>query len=90
MELSLTEKQDYTLGAEHISEITAVFTTANAKLRLYRMLDWLHPSQIIYCDTASVICMYDKTNPYISVQVMIAIDLNLSYLAMSGDAGKMK
>ena len=27
------------------------------------MLDWLHPSQLCYCDTDSVIFMYDETNP---------------------------
>ena len=27
------------------------------------MLDWLHPSQLIYCDTDSVIFVYDKNNP---------------------------
>jgi hypothetical protein len=26
------------------------------------MLDWLHPSQLIYCDTDSVIFAYDKNN----------------------------
>ena len=26
------------------------------------MLDWLHPSQICYCDTDSVIFVYDETN----------------------------
>ena len=26
------------------------------------MLNWLHPSQLIYCDTDSVIFLYDKTN----------------------------
>ena len=27
------------------------------------MLNWLHPSQIIYCDTDSVIFLYDAENP---------------------------
>ena len=27
------------------------------------MLDWLHPSQVCYCDTDSVIFLYDETNP---------------------------
>ena len=27
------------------------------------MLDWLHPHQPIYCDTDSIIFVYDKTNP---------------------------
>ena len=48
---------------DYISEITAVFTTANARVRLYKMLDWLDPSQVLYCDTDSVFMLYDKTNP---------------------------
>ena len=44
-------------------EITAVFTTANARVRLFKMLDWLDPSQVLYCDTDSVMMLYDKTNP---------------------------
>ena len=27
------------------------------------MLDWLHPSQVIYCDTDSVLFLYDCNNP---------------------------
>ena len=27
------------------------------------MLEWLHPSQICYCDTDSVMFIHDKTNP---------------------------
>ena len=27
------------------------------------MLDWLHTSQVCYCDTDSVIFIYDETNP---------------------------
>ena len=34
VELRFTEKQDYTVEAEYISEITAVFTFANARVRL--------------------------------------------------------
>ena len=56
--------------SDYISEITAAFTTANARVRLYKMLDWLDPSQLCYCDTDSVIFLYDETNdkhknPYI-------------------------
>ena len=42
--------------------MTAIFTTANARVRLYDMLSWLHPSQIIYADTDSCYFIYDKTN----------------------------
>jgi len=48
---------------DYMSGITAVFSTANARVRLYRMLDWLDPSQVLYCDTDSVMMLYDKTNP---------------------------
>ena len=54
---------DMKLEAEYISEITAVFTTANARLRLYDMLDWLDPSQLCYCDTDSVMFVVDENNP---------------------------
>ena len=56
------EKNDYTIESEYISEITATFATANARIRLMSMLNWLHPSQLIYCDTDSVIFLYDKTD----------------------------
>ena len=29
----------------------------------YITMDWLHPSQLCYCDTDSVIFLYDETNP---------------------------
>jgi hypothetical protein len=63
VELRYEELTDYNIEAEYISEITAVFTTANVRMRLYSMLDWLHPSQVCYCDTDSVIFVYNKTNP---------------------------
>ena len=47
---------------DFVSEITAVFTTSNARVRLYNMLDWRDDSQIIYCDTDSVIFLYDEIN----------------------------
>ena len=51
------------LKPDLISEITGVFTTANARLRLYDFMSYLHPSQLIYCDTDSVVWLYDSTNP---------------------------
>ena len=63
VELRFSEDMDYDIEAEYISEITAVFTTSNARLRLSSMLEWLDPSQLIYCDTDSVIFLYNKTNP---------------------------
>ena len=55
-------KDNTSLEPEFISEITAVMTTANARLRLYDFISWLHPSQLIYCDTDSCICLYDEDN----------------------------
>jgi hypothetical protein len=63
VELQHKEKDDMFIESDYISEITAVFTTANARIRLYQMLDWLHPSQVCYHDTDSVIFIYDETNP---------------------------
>ena len=63
VELRYENDMDIAVEADYISEITAVFTTANARMRLYDMLDWLHPSQICYCDTDSVMFVYDETNP---------------------------
>jgi len=31
-------------------------------MRLYDMLSWLDPSQVVYCDTDSVMFVYDETN----------------------------
>jgi hypothetical protein len=39
------------------------------------MLDWLHPSQVIYCDTDSVFILYDKTNPLHKCPSNMATDL---------------
>jgi hypothetical protein len=63
VELRYTDDIDYNIEADYISEITAVFTTANARCRLYSMLDWLDWSQIVYCDTDSVVFVYDPNNP---------------------------
>jgi hypothetical protein len=63
VEMKFEEESDYVVDAPHISEITAIFTTANARMRLYSMLDWLHPSQICYCDTDSVMFIYNEKNP---------------------------
>ena len=63
VELRYEDNSDITVEPDYISEITAVFTTANARIRLYAMLEWLHPSQLCYCDTDSVMFIYDETNP---------------------------
>jgi hypothetical protein len=63
VELRYTDDVETIIENDYISEITAAFTTANARVRLYKMMDWLHPSQVCYCDTDSVIFLYDETNP---------------------------
>ena len=51
---------NYDIEPEYGSEITAAFTTANARIRLMSMLLWLDKSQLVYCDTDSVIFIYNK------------------------------
>jgi hypothetical protein len=63
VELRFKEDRERAIAPEFISEITAIFTTANARVRLYDMLFWLHPSQIVYADTDSCYFLYDKTTP---------------------------
>jgi hypothetical protein len=63
VELRFKENNEKAIAPEFISEITAVFTTANARVRLYDMISWIHPSQLIYCDTDACYFLYDKTNP---------------------------
>jgi hypothetical protein len=55
VELRYKENADLLIESDHIRAITAVFTTANARVRLNQMLDWLQPSQVYCCDTDSVI-----------------------------------
>eukprot|EP01134_Creolimax_fragrantissima_P004090 CFRG4090T1 len=43
----------------------ACFTTSMARVHLYRTsLGYLHPSQLLYADTDSVVFVYDRQNPY--------------------------
>ena len=63
VELRYIFTENTSLEPEFISEITAVATTANARLRLYDFISWLHPSQLIYCDTDSCVWLYDEENP---------------------------
>ena len=57
------------------SEITAAFTTANARIRLMSMLLWLDYSQIVYCDTDSVMFICDSKNPKHKSPSNLATDL---------------
>ena len=54
---SITECPDY------VSPITAVFTTTNARVRLFRILNLLHHTQRCYCDTGRSYYMYDPNIP---------------------------
>ena len=49
VELKCSDTDDSDIEATYISEITAAFITANARMRLYDLLSWLHPSQIDAC-----------------------------------------
>ncbi len=55
---------DFNIEASYTSEITAVFATSNARLRLSALMEWLDPSQVSYCDTDSVMFVNDKNNKY--------------------------
>ena len=54
---------DMDAEAEFSNEAVAAFTTANARMRLYSMLDWFSPGQHVYCDTDSCIFLCDHNNP---------------------------
>ena len=60
---SFCENDEDIIEGANISGITAIFTIANARMRLYSFLDWLDPSQIIYYDTDSCILLFDENNP---------------------------
>ena len=57
------EKFEDIIESTNISEITAIFTAANARIRLYSLLEWLDPSHFIYSDTDSCFILYDINNP---------------------------
>ena len=44
--------------------LTAIFTTANARVRLFRFLNSLHPAQRNYCDIDSAYYLYDPNNSH--------------------------
>jgi len=63
IEVQHSRNPEYTDPADYISPITGVFTTSNARVRLYRFLDLLHPSQLLYCDTDNCYYSYNPNNP---------------------------
>ena len=48
--------------AKHMSEVTAVFTTSNTRLRLYNFMSWFHLSQRVYSGTDSAYIYIDYNN----------------------------
>ena len=78
VELKYSETDDSDIEATCISAITAAFTTANARMNLYDMLSWLHPSQICYCDTDNVMFIYNKNKPLHKAPSNDATDLQKS------------
>ena len=54
VEFIYTSVKGADVDVEYISEITALFITAHARLRLYKLFSWFCPSQLIYCHTDSV------------------------------------
>ena len=48
---------------DYVSPITAVFTTSNARVRLIKFMNALHPSQLLYCDTDSCYFAFNPNNP---------------------------
>lgn len=53
----------FTDPADYTSPVTGVSTESNAKVRLCKVLDMLHPSQLPYCDTESCDYSYNPENP---------------------------
>ena len=49
------------VDVEYIGEITALFTTAHARLGLYKLLSWFHPSQLIHGDTDRALVLNRST-----------------------------
>jgi hypothetical protein len=71
VELRFSDDTDYNIEADYISGIANLFTTANTRLRLYFMLDWLHPSQVVYCDPDSAFIIHDEKILILNTLVMM-------------------
>ncbi|XP_022201924.1 uncharacterized protein LOC120353948 [Nilaparvata lugens] len=61
VQISYNKKDDFVENANNINVFVAAFTTANARLRLYDMLDQLGES-VTYYDTDSVVYIDDGKN----------------------------
>ena len=64
VELKYSETDDSDTEATCTSAITAACTTANARMKLYDMLSRLHPYQLCFCDTDSVMFICNKNKPW--------------------------
>ena len=62
VEIKTEKKDDFKTPSNYSNSAFASFVTANARVRLYKMLLYLHPSQVIYCDTDSVIYWVDPND----------------------------
>jgi hypothetical protein len=63
VEVIYERNPEYSNPPADVSPITAVFTTSNARVRLWKFISYLHPSQLLYCDTDSCYYVYDPENP---------------------------
>jgi len=63
VEIRYKKASPFDSPAESTNTAWAAATTANARIRLHTMLNFLHPSQVTYCDTDSCILEYDPHNP---------------------------
>ncbi len=63
IEVQPSRNPEFTDAPDYVSPITAVFTTSNARVRLYKFMDMFHPSQSLYCDTDSFYFAYNPNNP---------------------------
>lgn len=74
VEIKYAEPSYCVIDQESIHDIVAVFTASTARLRLYKVLNWLDVSQVMYCDTDNVMLLYGKNNPlHINHHTMKAI-----------------
>ncbi len=57
------KRDTYNAEASDITNVAfAAATTANGRVRLHRMLRYVAPDQMLYCDTDSAIIVYDPDN----------------------------
>jgi hypothetical protein len=62
VELKVYKDMPFGRPMKYANAAACAFTTANARVRLHKLLLRLHPSQLTYCDTDSCIYYVDPTN----------------------------